>query len=82
MTFTLIDKIAVGLTVAITLIVIALVSCGKPPTPPGPDPLTDFSVSSSGVLIEGKLKPNSPVTVAEAKRSLQIAADQIGAKNK
>lgn len=80
----LLDKIAIGMAIVVTVVVVALVSCGKPTPPPGPgpNPLTDFSVSSQGVMIQGKLKANSPITVSEAVRSLQVAADLIGAKNK
>lgn len=70
----------IGATVILTVAIMIIVSCGKP-APPDPSS-SDFSLKSTGVLIEGKLKAGSSVTVAEALRTLQVAADMIGAKNK
>lgn len=84
----LVDKVVIGVTILITLIIVVMVSCGKspdplPPIPPVPPvPATDFSISGYSVLIQGKLKPRTPVTVDEAKRTFQIAVDMIDSKNK
>lgn len=73
-------ELSAGLViVCIVICIVSLSSCGKPPGPT-PDPAIDFEVTGK-TLIQGKLKPGAAVSIAEAKRSLQVAVDLIDAAN-